>query len=188
MDMVKLGFLGKNAGPFLIIALIIIGIVIALVIGGSDKSKPKPQSNNSATVNTSCGPYRKEGIVTIGSHEINVETAAGAKELAEGLSGRPCIAANWGMLFDFGHDGRYAIWMKDMKFPIDVIWISSSHKIAAIEIDFQPSTYNKQKPDQSERRENQIPARYVLEVKANLSKDLNLSLGQSVQFHKNQST
>lgn len=122
--------------------------------------------------------------MTINNHRFNVEIDYTAQAKAKGLGGRPCIQPDQGMLFDFGKDGHYAIWMKDMNFPIDVIWIDSEHKIAAIEIDFQPSTYDKQNPEKSERRINQNPARYVLEVKANTAKDLHLALGTQVYFQK----
>jgi uncharacterized membrane protein (UPF0127 family) len=175
--------------PGLIVIAVAVLVIIALVIGTDKKAQPKstkPVASN--TQATACGPYRKDGIVTVNGHKLNIETAAGATELTKGLSGRPCIESNWGMLFDFGHDGQYAIWMKDMNFPIDVIWINSSHTIVAMEIDFQPSTYNRQNPEKSDRRINQSPARYVLEVKANLTKQLGLALGQPIAFHKIQST
>ena len=160
--------------PYLIVLAVILAVVLALVIG-SDGSKPKPAPAKSNVQATSCGPYRKDGIVTVNGSDINVETAAGTAELTKGLSGRPCIESNWGMLFDFGRDGQYAIWMKDMKFPIDVVWISSSHQVVAIEIDFKPSTY-------PERRANQAPARYVLEIAANETKQLGIVLGTQIHF------
>lgn len=165
------------AAPLIIAALVIVGIVIALIAGGSQKPKPAPKPTKSVTVNTSCGPYRKDGFVTVNGSQINVETVAGTQALEKGLSGRPCIESNWGMLFDFGRDGQYAIWMKDMKFPIDVAWISSAHKVVALEIDFKPSTY-------PERRANQAPARYVLEIGANKSKELKMDIGTPVHFQK----
>lgn len=120
--------------------------------------------------------------MTLNNNKINVEIAATDAAKIKGLGGRPCIPADQGMLFDFGRDGRYAIWMKDMKFPIDVIWITNSHRIAAMEVDFRPQTYNYQQPDKSEKRANQIPARYVLEIKANRSNEMKLQLGQTVNF------
>src|SRR3954468_5145585 len=118
-----------NYVPLIIIVLIAVVIAAAVAFGGGDKSpsKQKSKSKPAQVVNTSCGPYRKDGVVTINSQQINVETVAGSKELTKGLSGRPCIEPGWGMLFDFGRDGQYAIWMKDMKFPIDVAWIDSTH-------------------------------------------------------------
>lgn len=39
------------------------------------------------------------------------------------LSGREC------MLFVFDRPGRYGIWMKNMKFSIDVVWIDDRFKV-----------------------------------------------------------
>lgn len=162
------------------------GLTAALVVGSSDNSKPKTNTAHQ-NVNAGCGPYRKDGVVSINGRFFNVETVGRTADLVKGLSGRPCILPNWGMLFDFHKEGQYAIWMKDMKFPIDVIWISSQnsvHKIVAITIDFKPSTYNYNDPKKSVRWGNQIPARYVLELKANTAKDLHLALGTPVHFQK----
>jgi uncharacterized membrane protein (UPF0127 family) len=176
MDMARTRVPVNYYVPVLIISLIIIGVIAALLVGGSEK--PKSQAKTPTEVaDTECGPYRKDGIVTINGHRINVEIAYDDKAKTKGLSGRPCIGSNWGMLFDFSQDGQYAIWMKDMKFPIDVIWISSEHNVSAVEVNFTPSSY-------PEKRANQQPARYVLELKANQSKEFDINLGTLVHFQK----
>ncbi len=49
---------------------------------------------------------------------------ADTKELQErGLSGRESLKENEGMLFLFPKSGQYGFWMKDMQFPIDIVWI-----------------------------------------------------------------
>lgn len=162
--------------PLLIIAFIAIGVIVALLVGSGVKPKSETKTSQQ-TANTACGHYRKDGVVTINGHQINVEIAYDSKAKIKGLSGRQCIEPNWGMLFDFGHDGQYAIWMKDMKFPIDVIWISSEHNVSAIEANFLPSSY-------PEKRANQQPARYVLEIKAKQAKEFDINLGTLVHFQK----
>jgi uncharacterized membrane protein (UPF0127 family) len=144
-----------------------------LVIGDS-KSSTKKESNSNA-VQTACGPYRRDGNVVIGGHVIYVEQAKNSAEFEKGLGGRPCIPSNQGMFFAFNKDDHYPFWMKDMKFPIDIVWITSGHSVAAIEVNEQPSTY----PD---KFVNKIPAQYVLELKANLTTQLGLKLGSSVKF------
>lgn len=162
----------------IILVLVIAAVGAALLIGGSEeKPKSPPAKAGQPAVNTACGPYHKDGVVTVNNTKINVEIAYSSGAKVKGLSGRPCIEPDWGMLFDFGHDGQYAFWMKDMKFPIDIIWISSTHKVAAIEVDFQPSSY-------PEKRVNQNPARYVLELKANRSKELKMDFGTTIHFQK----
>jgi len=44
----------------------------------------------------------------------------------KGLSGRGKIGANEGMLFVMDDKRYHSFWMADMKFPIDIIWISDN--------------------------------------------------------------
>lgn len=158
--------------PAVILLGAIAGLIIALAVGEKKPSKPAVVNN---TVQSACGPYRKDGIVAIDGQDISVEVVKDQNELQKGLAGRPCILPNQGMLFAFTKPGQYPIWMKGMKFPIDIVWITSDRKVAAIEIDESPSTY----PD---RFANKIPAQYVLELKANRSQELHMKIGSSVQF------
>lgn len=167
--------------PFGILLLVILVVVIALLASG-DGSKPKPAPVNPRVQATACGPYRKDGVVTINNHLINVEIAYDSKAKEKGLAGRPCIEANWGMFFDLGHDGQYAFWMKGMNFPIDIIWINSAHNIATFEDNIQPSTYYSKNP--YFENDPQHLARYVLEIKGGQSKQLGLDLGTAVHFQK----
>src|SRR5882672_5260542 len=42
-----------------------------------------------------------------------------------GLSGHSPLAADEGMLFIFPAPGEYGFWMKDMLFPLDLVWIAA---------------------------------------------------------------
>lgn len=79
------------------------------------------------------------------------------------------------MLFAFSQSGQYAFWMKDMKFPIDILWLNTAHRVVYQQTDVQPSTY-------PSRYMNQQPAQYVLEIKANLSRALHIELGTPAGF------
>ena len=63
--------------------------------------------------------------VTVGDASFTVELAATPEERSKGLSGRPTLAAGTGMLFIFKQEGSYAFWMKDMRFPLDMVWIDA---------------------------------------------------------------
>jgi hypothetical protein len=47
-------------------------------------------------------------------------------ERETGLSGFNQIAENQGMLFIFDSSGKPSFWLKDVKFPIDIVWINSN--------------------------------------------------------------
>jgi uncharacterized membrane protein (UPF0127 family) len=170
----KTAFKPSNYIRLAIVLLAVAAVVIALVIGG-DESKTAKKTKPAPTTSSPCGPYRNDGNVLIDGQKITVEIARNAAEFDKGLGGRPCILPNQGMWFAFKAPGHYPFWMKDMKFPIDIVWITSTHRVAAIEVDEQPNTY----PD---KFVNQIPAQYVLELKANRSKELHMEIGTPVTF------
>ena len=76
-------------------------------------------------------------IVTIKNHPYTVQLADTPEKRAQGLSGIDKITDTEGMLFLFGEQGQPAFWMKDMKFPIDILWISGD-KIIEISDNIQP--------------------------------------------------
>lgn len=174
----KIPFSRSMLVPGLVVLAIVIVVAVALIIGGDDhKSKPKAANTAQASA---CGPYRKDGVVVIAGQKFNVEVAKNSAEFAKGLAGRPCILPNQGMLFVFNRSGQYPFWMKGMNFPIDIVWINSAHKVAALEIDVEPSTYHSQNP--YFENDPQHLAQFVFEMQANRSKQLHLGLGVPIQF------
>lgn len=68
--------------------------------------------------------------VSIGNKTFEVEVANTAIERMRGLSGRDSLGENDGMFFVFDKtSSSYGFWMKDMKFPIDIIWINGGRVI-----------------------------------------------------------
>lgn len=72
--------------------------------------------------------YGENGAVT-----IDVEIAANETAYEKGLSGRDGLEENKGMLFVFANDRFLNFWMKDMKFPLDVLFIASDNKIVGVQ-------------------------------------------------------
>lgn len=145
------------------LAFAIVGAALATYDSTKNSAQPR------------CGFYRTDKTVSIGSTQLKAEVVKTSADLQKGLSGRPCIESNQAMLFDFGSPGQYAIWMKDMHFPIDIIWVDTSQKVVKIEVGVLPSSYPKTFASEQ-------PAQYVLEMQANLSQTLNVNLGTSVDF------
>jgi len=134
-------------------------------------------SNDTPAAKPFCGLYRADKLVRVSSETINAEVVLTPKQRETGLSGRPCILANQGMLFNFGRAGQYPIWMKGMNFPIDIVWIGPDHKVVGLESGVKPSTY----PDSFVNKKEGL-AQYVLELKANRSTDLHITIGTPIQF------
>lgn len=60
-----------------------------------------------------------------------VELATTVDQQSAGLSNRSSIISNTGMLFPFNPPSEPYFWMREMKFPLDIVWISNN-KIVSI--------------------------------------------------------
>ncbi|MDB5160439.1 MAG: hypothetical protein JWO99_702 [Candidatus Saccharibacteria bacterium] len=115
--------------------------------------------------------------------EVRLGTATFTVRLAEtdfarkkGLSGVEKLDPNEGLLMVFGGDGRWGIWMKDMKIPLDIIWLDSNKKVIYIVTDASPSLGT------SKIFEPKDAARYVLEVRAGTTKSGAIKIGDTASF------
>lgn len=113
--------------------------------------------------------------IYINEQSIRVTLADTKEERKRGLSGVPSLRDLEGKLFLFDESGLHGIWMKDMLFPIDIIWINDDLEIVDIANNVSPDTY----PEVFGPRE---PARYVLEVKAFFADSYKLQIGDRVNF------
>ena len=77
------------------------------------------------------------GEVKIGGQVFKVEVAKDMMSRSGGLSGRDKLDEGTGMLFIFDSLGKYGFWMKDMKFAIDIVWITGD-KIVGFQENAQP--------------------------------------------------
>ena len=98
-------------------------------------------------------------IVRIGMNTIRVGIAGTEDARERGLGGRDSLDPDEGMLFVFSKDDTYAFWMKDMHFPIDIIWFARDGTIVDFKESIAPDTY----PLSFSPKK---PAHYVLEVPA----------------------
>jgi len=71
--------------------------------------------------------------VSVGGTEFKVEIADTFPKQVLGLSGHAPLAPDEGMLFIFSHSSPQSFWMKDMLFPIDIIWINEGKVIGFAE-------------------------------------------------------
>ncbi|MBI2084021.1 MAG: DUF192 domain-containing protein [Candidatus Aenigmarchaeota archaeon] len=70
--------------------------------------------------------------VRISSVTIRAEVADTELKRNIGLMARQNLPSNEGMLFIFGNEGYPGIWMMNMSFPIDIVWIGKDYKITSI--------------------------------------------------------
>ncbi len=117
-------------------------------------------------------------VIKIGEAIVNVEIADTPDKRTLGLSGRTALLPNAGMLFVFDNEDYHTFWMKDMNFPLDLIWIGSDMKVMDVLKNATPDTYPKYafKPDK--------PARYVVEVNAGWIERNKINLGDKIEFNQ----
>ncbi len=118
--------------------------------------------------------------IEIANHLINLEIADTNAKRELGLSGHKPLVDDQGMLFVFNNIGKYPFWMKDMLFPIDIIWLEPSNidgivNVVYIEKNAQPNSY-------PTTFGGQVDAQYVLEVNAGFSDKNNLKIGDQIKF------
>lgn len=149
-------------GFFLLIGL---GVVVGSFI--SVLNEPAPEKYQVAEAPT---------ILKIGAGELQVEVADTDAERILGLSGRNELPRDQGMLFVFPTSDRHGIWMKEMNFPIDVIWLDEEMRVVHIEREVRPETFPYVfYPTMS--------AKYVLEVANTRSFDLGIDIGTQTFFN-----
>jgi uncharacterized membrane protein (UPF0127 family) len=116
--------------------------------------------------------------VQIAGQDIKVELATTPDEQQKGLSGKTNLKENEGMIFVFKNLGNYSFCMKDMNFPIDMIWIGEDLKVIYIKKNALPESYPESfGPEISDKN-----TKYVLEVVSGFSDKNNLKVGDSVLF------
>lgn len=118
-------------------------------------------------------------IVSINNIDIPVEVVDTVKTRRLGLSYREELAKNSGMLFDMKNRRTVSFWMKDMNFPLDIIWIDGD-KIVNISQDLPPAGSH---PDITYSSE--FPVDYVLEVNGGFCEKNNINIEDKVVFDIN---
>ncbi len=108
--------------------------------------------------------------VRLGSAFFQVALAVNDAERTKGLSDSDQLKDNQGLLFVFPNDDRWGIWMKDMKYPIDIVWLDQNAKVSFIKENVSPSTY-------PEVFYPPIPERFVLELPAGTVKNSQIVFG-----------
>jgi uncharacterized membrane protein (UPF0127 family) len=109
--------------------------------------------------------------------KVSVEIADSPSEWEQGLMFREKLNDDSGMLFVGDKETTLVFWMKNMKFALDLIFISTNKKVVDIKQNFQPCMVENC-PDYSSK----TPARYVLEVRAGFIEKNKISIGDSVAF------
>lgn len=75
-----------------------------------------------------------------GEVTFRVELAVSAEQRRRGLMHRDHLPQRAGMLFDYGSPKHVAMWMKDTRLPLDIIFINADGRIARIHEHAEPGS------------------------------------------------
>ncbi|MEF3692117.1 MAG: DUF192 domain-containing protein [Candidatus Moraniibacteriota bacterium] len=118
---------------------------------------------------------KDKNIFKVGKCDFFIEEARTVEERRKGLSDRDFVCDNCGMLFYFDKPSVYGFWMKDMRFDLDILWISGE-EIIGIDEGISRS-----------RQENFYPPREVdkvLEIKAGKIRECEIAINQKIKKYK----
>jgi uncharacterized membrane protein (UPF0127 family) len=134
-------------------------------------------SINSTSVDVANSQLPTESL-SIDSANFTVEVASTMIEQARGLSYRTSLGENAGMLFVFSSGTVQSFWMKDMNFPLDMIWISGNTVVGFAQD--APAEPNVAFPSQIFSSPNNTDK--VLEVNAGTVAKYNIKVGDTVMI------
>ena len=113
--------------------------------------------------------------VQIGDVNYSLELVNTDTTRQQGLSGKPNLQPNNGMLFDFKQDGYWQIWMKDMNFAIDILWLNNQKQVVGVKQDALPQNY-------PETYGAEQQSQYVVELPAGSVNERNIKIGDTLTW------
>lgn len=119
--------------------------------------------------------FKDKTKIQLGGKLVTARIADSESERTRGLSGSSELAEGEAMLFVFDTSDRWKIWMKNMNYSIDIVWLDEQKKIVHIVQYASPESY----PETFEPRD---PARYVIELPAGYTSRHNITKSSLVTF------
>jgi uncharacterized membrane protein (UPF0127 family) len=155
--------------------LILLTCAVFILTACSSKIEGQTAENQSEFLKPEVAKTTKS--VTINDHTWTVETVSTPEALEQGLSNRESLPADNGMYFVFDDLTERTFWMKNMKFPLDIIFIKDD-EIVTVSYDAMPEGSDPQNFYYSKE-----PVNRVLEINNGDAMKYNLKAGDKVKFN-----
>jgi uncharacterized protein len=137
VPMTRLIVFAMAGAAVLLIAGIVLYLYPEIMIMIEGKESQLQRTPDQEQITTVSDGYPQVNVTV--NHQILIADMSATNELrTRGLSVKDALAEDEAMLFVFDVEGEHRFWMKDMKFPIDIIWISSDKIVVDIENNLQP--------------------------------------------------
>ena len=116
------------------------------------------------------------GVVSLGGEDFQVEIVSSPQDMYNGLSKREELCVNCGMLFTFSDLELRTFSMRDMEFPLDIIFIKDNEIV---------KIYNNLQAEGDalgEKYSSVKPINHVLEINAGKSDALGIKAGDKIEI------
>ncbi|MEJ6791575.1 MAG: DUF192 domain-containing protein [Lacinutrix sp.] len=152
-------------------------IVILILSTAFNSCKGEPKTIKQAEIS-----FTKEGELTLYKSttdsivtKLDIEIAETPFEIQTGLMYRESMKKNQGMLFVFSNLQERNFYMKNTRFPLDLIYLDHNKTIVSFQENAQPL-------DESSLPSNAL-AQFVLEVNAGLAQEWLLEVGDKMDYY-----
>jgi uncharacterized protein len=109
--------------------------------------------------------------------QLSAEVMRSDEARARGLMFRDVLASDHALLFLFEAPGFHSFWMKNCRFPIDIVWLDAERRVVHVAERVPPC---KRDPCPSYLPLRQ--ASYVVEMNAGQARDEKVRVGAMIQF------
>jgi uncharacterized membrane protein (UPF0127 family) len=116
--------------------------------------------------------------VTVKGFELIADIPITGEQMSKGLAVKNHLNENEAMLFVFEKPDRHSFWLKDMKFPIDILGLDSDGKVVYIKENMQPCISTIICILYTPNTDSQ----YMLETVAGFTPRHNVSVGTNIDF------
>lgn len=141
-------------------------VFVLLIVGAAAVYILWPQTQPRATVR-------------IGDGVFKAAVARTDEARTQGLSGSEALREDEALLLIYGDDEKWSIWMKDMNYPIDIVWLDKNKEVVHIVKNAPPDSYPQ------EQFTSKKVARYVLELPAGTVAAKSITIGSAAAFDEN---
>jgi uncharacterized membrane protein (UPF0127 family) len=143
--------------------LTVAAAILALAVVSGASAQLATFKRSSLTIDTASG-----------AHHFSIELALSPEQQEQGLMFRRSLAADAGMLFDFGAARPASFWMRNTLIPLDMLFIDAEGHVADI--------HERAVPLSEDPIESKVPVRAVLEVNGGTVSRLGIKLGDVVHY------